>query len=124
MARTLIPAASIITPIGPNQGTASIAGLLDIVWQASDVANGNYFTPSPGDFLLIQNTAGVSGTFTLTSAPDASKRLNDITTYTLATLKTACFHYGDLNGWRQTDGTIYVNGSAATILFAVLHDPG
>lgn len=123
MPRTLIPAASVITPLGPNQGTGALAGLLDIVWQAADVANGNFFTPAPGDFLLIKNTAGVSGTFTLTSAPDASKRLNDITTYTLATLATAVFHYGDLNGWRQTDGTIYLAGSAATIMFAVLHDP-
>ncbi len=123
MARTALAATSIIIPKGPNQGTLS-AGDLQVVPAAADVANGNYYTPTPGDFLIAWNSGASPYTITLASTVDERKRLNDITAYNLVAGDFICFHYGDLVGWKQADGTIYLNASNAAVKFFILRDPG
>jgi|SRR5712664_93150 len=118
MARTALPATAIKTVKGPNPGTVN-AGDLTTVPQAADVANGNNFVPATNDVLHATNTGAGPFTVTLTSAPDERKRLADITAYNLAIGDTITFNYGDLIGWIQSDGTVWINASNVAIKFWV-----
>lgn len=66
-----------LTPAGVSQG------LLDKAFQAADPVNGNYFTSSGRDMLLVFNSDAVSHTFGIQSAPDQFGRFANIT-YTVA----------------------------------------
>lgn len=103
---------------GPFPGAVS-AGDLDYTYAASDVANGNDFVPSGCDILLVENTDAGTQTITLTSAPGRDRRSADITTYSLAAGDFMWFLFSRLDGWRQTDGKIYINTSDAGVTLAV-----
>ncbi len=118
MPRTLLLATAIKTVKGPNPGTVN-AGDLTVVPVAADVANGNNFVPAPNDVLHVWNSGAGPFTITLTSAPDERKRLADITTYNLAINDIITFNYGDLIGWIQSDGTVWINGANVAIKFWV-----
>jgi hypothetical protein len=121
MARTTIPAASIITPLGPYPSLPVAALSLDLAFQASDATNGNQFALGAGKYLLLaRNTAGGAGTITLTSAPDTFKRTGDITTYSIAAGKQIAFALDQQAGWIQSDGNFYMTGSATTIEWCIL----
>ena len=99
--------------ISPNE--------LDVVFTAADVANGNQFTSSGDEILLVRNThATVAKTFTVDSTPDERGRESDITTYSLAAGEFSAFGPIRKKGWVQTDGKIYVDGESADIGFAIL----
>jgi hypothetical protein len=68
----------------------------------------------------VWNThAADPGTFTLTSVADEHLRTGDITAYSLAAGEIGAYRIKN-DGWRQSDGKIYLEGSAATIKFAVM----
>ena len=119
MARTLL------TPIaikGPYPGTAG-ALALDFAFTAADVANGNAFKLTGKEILLVSCPA-VGYTITLTSVADNRKRTADITAYAVGIGLYSAFNFlGGLEGWLQTDGNVYIAGSNAGILFAVLQLP-
>lgn len=120
MPRTALAAGVYKTIKGPNPGVVS-AGDLTFAPVASDNANGNTFVPSAGDVLMIQNThASAARTVTLTSFPDERGRLGTIATYSLAAGEIAFFHFGDLGGWKQADGTIWLDSSGVEVKYLVL----
>jgi len=118
MPRTALAATAIKAVKGPNPGTV-IAGDLTVVPVAADVANGNNFVPAPNDVLHAWNSGAGPFTITLNSAPDERKRLGDITTYSLAINDIITFNYGDLIGWIQSDGTVWINAANVAIKFWV-----
>lgn len=119
MARTLLAATAIKKVKGPNPGTV-IAGDLTVAPAAADVANGNNYVPATNDVLHAINTHASSPfTITLTSAPDERGRTGDIATYNLVAGDVITFNYGDLIGWLQSDGTIWINAANAAIKFWV-----
>jgi len=103
---------------GPNPGTVN-AGDLTVVPVAADVANGNNFVPAPNDVLHAWNSGAGPFTITLTSAPDERKRLGTITAYSLAINDIITFNYGDLIGWIQSDGTVWLDSSNVAIKYWV-----
>lgn len=120
MARTALAAGAYKTIKGPNPGVVN-AGDLTFAPVASDNANGNSFAPAAGDILMVQNThATLARTVTLTSFPDERGRVGHVTTYSLAAGEISFFHYGDLGGWKQSDGTVWLDSSGAEIKYLIL----
>lgn len=121
MVRTALP---IIVPASPYPPAAGFAALaLDFLFTAGDNVNNNKFAATGRELLIVQNTGGGAGTFTITSAPDERGRVGDITTYSVGVGLFSVWGPVPLLGWRQTDGQIYLTPSAATMKFAVIRLP-
>lgn len=86
---------------------------------ASDVANGNQFAANGTEFLLVQNTDAAAHTFTVTSVADHLGRTADIATYSVPANSSAAIQMSTIEGWRQSDGNIYLSSSHASLTFAV-----
>lgn len=116
MARTAIP---VLDP--PGFLTLPVtAGTADLTLTAADATNFNSAPCTGHEVLLAQGT----GTVTVHSAADALGRTGDVTTYTLsAAPKVSVLGPFPVNGWRQTDGTLHVDASAATVLLGVVQLP-
>jgi len=112
MARTTLTKT---TPLGPYPSLPVAALALDVTMAAADTSNLNQILLDGPLLVLVQNTAGVSGTVTLTSAPDAQNRTGDIATYTVAAGGIAAFKIDQTSGWKQSDGFLYVQASATTM---------
>jgi hypothetical protein len=109
------------TPLGPYPALPVTANALDITFAACDASLKNYFVPSGRDLLLVYNSDATNPyTFTLFSVADAMGRTGDITTYSLSAGETAAVLLTSMNGWVQTDGNVYVDGSNVKIKFAVI----
>lgn len=122
MPRTAIPAASIITPLGPYPTLPVSALALDLTWQAADSVNLNQFPMGTGKYIVLARNvhATIAYTITLTSAADARKRTGDITTYSIAAGKQIAFLLDQQDGWIQSDGQFYLTGSDVSIQFCIL----
>jgi hypothetical protein len=97
-----------------------VGGSLLVTFTACDNVNGNSFVATGAEVLLVQNTGGSSGTFTVTSVADALNRLDtSLTAYSVAASGFAAVQMKNLSGWQQT-GSINLTCSAATMKFAVL----
>lgn len=122
MPRTTIPAASIITPVGPYPTLPPAALSLDLAWQAADPTNFNQFAMGTGKYLILARNvhATIGYTVTLTSIADERRRTGDITTYALAALKQLAFLVDQQAGWLQTDGMFYLTGSNASVEFCII----
>jgi hypothetical protein len=117
MARTSLTKTTLL---GPWPSLQPAANALDVTFTAADVANKNQFSASGDDLILVWNTDGANPyTFTVTSVVDDKNRTGDITTYSLAAGEVGAFRVRN-DGWRQTDGKIYLEGSNAAIKFAVI----
>ena len=122
MPRTTIPAAAIITPLGPYPTLPVSALALDLTWQAADSSNLNQFPLGQGKYIILARNVHASSAFTvtLTSAPDEYKRTGDIATYSIAAGKQIAFVVDKQAGWLQSDGMFYLTGSGASIEFCIL----
>jgi hypothetical protein len=107
------------TLIGPYPVLPVTADSLDLSLQACDVGNGNQFVASGKDLLIVQNSGAAPYTFTVTSVADAQKRTGDVTTYSLAAGDVAVLLLQN-DGWRQSDGYIYIAGSNIAVKFALI----
>jgi hypothetical protein len=112
---------TVITPKGPHPGTIT-ANLLDTPFAAADQANGNQFPHTGSELLVMRNAhATNAGTVTVKSAADVYGRTGDVTTYSLEAGDTAALLMTDTNGWRQTDGNVWLDiAGTGTINFLVL----
>ncbi len=122
MPRTTIPAASIITPLGPYPTLPVSALALDLTWQAADTANLNQFPLGQGKYFILARNVHATTPFTLTlsSVADARRRTGDITAYSIAAGKQAAFLLDNQEGWLQPDGNFYLAGSDVSIQFCIL----
>src|SRR5574337_796226 len=120
MARTALP---IISALGSYPALPLSPGSAAFVFTAADTVNNNSFASTGREMLLIQNTAGTAGTVTVHSVADSLKRTGDINGYSVPATSFAEFGPFNQPGWLQSDGTVWVDGSAATILFAVVRLP-
>jgi hypothetical protein len=88
---------------------------------AADVGNNNAFTLSGKEVLIVSNSGGSPYTLTIHSTPDAEGRTGDVTSYSIAANAVVAFNFrGGVQGWQQSDGNCYIDGSNAALLFAVL----
>lgn len=110
-------------PAGPYPAVLPIAvNSADITMTAADVANKSQaaYGAASSLLVLVQNThASAAGDVSIESAPDGLNREGDITDYVLQAGDIAAFLL-PRNGWRQTDGNLYFDGSDATIKFGII----
>jgi hypothetical protein len=101
---------------GGGYATAGVA----VTMTAADVANGNKFTASGSDLIIIENTGASTYTFTVTSVADAFGRTGHITTENITAGQTKMIGPLPTAGWQQTDGTILCSASNAAVKFGVI----
>ncbi len=105
---------------GSYPATPLTADAADVVWTAADVANKNQFLPTGKEIILARNSGAAPYTVTINSTADQHNRTGDITTYSIGIGETAIFGIVPLDGWRQSDGFIYLEASNVAVLFAVV----
>jgi hypothetical protein len=95
----------------------------DFTFAAADTSNGNSFVSTGRELLLVNNSGGSAYTVTITSVADSIQRTGDITTYSIGAGLFSWFGPFQQAGWKQSDGTIYVDASNTAITFAVCRLP-
>lgn len=91
-------------------------------WTAADNSNGNSFSSTGCEILLVNNTDAAAQTVTATSVPDQVGRTGDSTKLINAT-SYYVFQKFPVLGWKQSDGTIHLTASSANIKYAVIRLP-
>jgi len=99
-------------PISPT--TADLAFVV-----AGTYTDGEGWLNTGRELVIVQNTSAGALTVTFTSVAYLG-RSGDITAYSIAASGFAMFGPFDPKGWNQTDGMVYMAGSAATVKFAVI----
>ena len=120
MARTALP---IVTPPGSYPALPLAALAAALTFTAADATNFNNFPSTGREALVIQNTGAGAGTITVHSVSDSLKRTGDITAYSVPAAGFAILGPFSQAGWLQSDGTIWVDASATTMLLAVVRLP-
>jgi hypothetical protein len=119
MPRSTVPKTSLLSSYPLLPLTASSADLVFTASTGSSGASGNQIPFGAGDLIvLMQNshaTLAYNGSFT--SKVDKFNRTGDITAYNLDAGEIAVFHF-KADGWRNSDGYLYCEGSNAAIKFA------
>lgn len=91
-------------------------------WVASDNVNGNSFTHTGRELLLVWNSDVNPHSITVTSVADVSGRTGD-STKNINGGAYYVFQLFPVSGWRQTDGTIHITSADPTLKLAVIHLP-
>lgn len=121
MARTTIVAQALL---GPYPSLPLTADSADIVFANSDNANGNQVVSTGKEIVLVRNNSGgAAGTVTITSTVDELNRTGHITAYSLANGDIAMLGPFSEKGWKQSDGYLYIDTSAATMQLKVVKIP-
>lgn len=125
--RVLLDTLNLITLLGSNPVLQPTAGSMTLTPIAADITNKAKFTVTGKEILVVVNANASPATVTITSVPDERNRTGDITTYSVAAgdtvPKVMFFGPVQLAGWRQTDGYVYVEASAATLFYGVIRLP-
>jgi len=111
--------------IGKYPSLPLTANAADFTWTAAgaDFADGAVFPLTGREILLVRNDNVGAQTVTITSVADDKNRTGDITTYSVGAGEYAVFPCLAVDGWRQTDGNLDIEASAADVMFAVLRLP-
>ncbi len=106
----------------PGQFGSYAANAADLPMTAADASNKNQFVFRPGDTVIAHNTGAVDRTVTVTSvALTGSGRTGDIGPYTIGAGEYAVIGPFDTHdGFRQSDGYIYLEASHAEVKFGVI----
>lgn len=94
-----------------------------VTFTAADPVNKEQVTVTGRELILIRNTGAGAATWTATSTDDPHGRTDDITAESIAAGEIRLFGPVAMSGWRQTDGKLYFEASAATVTFAVIRLP-
>lgn len=94
----------------------------DVTFTAAgaEFADGASFPMTGRELLLVRNANAGAQTVTIDSVADSRRRTGDITAYSLAAGEIAAFWINRTEGWRQSDGTLHFEASAADVEFAVI----
>lgn len=97
------------------------AGDLTLTFTASDTSNGNAFTSTGKEILIIQNTDASPHTFTVTSVGDALGRSDtSLTNYSVAANSFSMLYCSTIAGWKENTGQIFLTSSSNLLKFAVI----
>ena len=94
-----------------------------LTFTAADVANGNQFTHTGHELLIVENSGAVERNVTLLSLAVAGRLDPKHNTAQPMPAGQRRVYGPFANGWRQTDGFVYVNGDHAEVKFCVLSYP-
>jgi hypothetical protein len=114
---------TVATALGSYPTLQPTANALDLAMAAANVADKNQFTASGNDLVFAHNTGVGAVTVTITSVADPYKRTGDITAYSIGAGEYAHFGPFKMDGWKQTDGKIYLEASSADVKFGVVALP-
>lgn len=120
MARTAI---ALTSPPGRYPALPLTADSAKIPLVAADNVNGNSFTSTGRELLVINNPTAGALTVTVHSVADQYLRSGDITAYSIPAGETHVLGPFPGSGWKQSDGTIWVDYSATGLMVAVLTLP-
>lgn len=112
-----------LTPVvSPGSYPTAIAAL---TWTAADITNGNSFPWTGKDIILAQNTDVGAQTVTVSSVADQEGRSDTVLTSVSLTAGGYYIIAGPLpgQGWRQSDGNIYLSASSVNVKFAIIRLP-
>lgn len=96
------------------------AGALGLAFTAADTTNKNEFVGSGREMIVARNVGASPYTVTISSAPDVLGRVKDVGPYSIPANGVAVFGPVPLHGFAQTSRKIYLEGSNASIEFAVV----
>lgn len=99
-------------------GAYAHAGTI-LTFTDGDASNNNQLQLVGGESLLVRNSGVTGRLLTIVSAPDGFNRTRDISE-TLAAGEERVYGPFLPQGWRQTDGFLYVNPAHADLKLAVL----
>ena len=109
------------TPLGSYPSLPITALAAHLTMTAADASNKNSFVASGNDLVVAWNSGAVDAhTVTITSEPDPMKRTGDITAYSIAAGLMAIFGPFKAEGWKQTDGKVWLEANHAEIKFGVI----
>lgn len=121
MARTALTAQ---VPLGPYPTLPLAALAAALTWAAVDNVNGNSVKSTGRELVLVNNTDVAAQTVTFASvASSPFNRTGDITTYSIPASGFAMFGPFAVDGWRQSDGNLYINATSANVKVAVISLP-
>ena len=112
------------SPPGPYPGTIAADGA-DITFTAGDSVNNNavVLTGDKKELVIVRNDNVAAQTISIISTPDSFKRTGDITDYSIGPSEYAVFGPFALEGWRQSDGKLYIDPQSADVKIAVIKLP-
>lgn len=110
--------ATVTTAPGAYAGSSTA-----VTMNAGDTGDGNQFSLTGRELVIIQNTDASSQTWTATSVDDRYGRSEDITTEAIAADAIRVFGPVALEGWQQTDGKFYFSASSTNVKFGVIRLP-
>src|SRR5687768_16823031 len=120
MARTVLTKTTALGAFGTYS-----AGAAAVTMTAADATNFNSFPASANDLIIARNSGAGARTITISSVADEKRRTGDITTYSIAAGGVAVFGpFTTQQGWRQSDGSIYITAEHAEVLIGVIALPG
>lgn len=107
--------------INQAPGAYPTAGVA-LTWDNCDSANGNQFTFTANELVLVRNGHGSAAkTVTLTSAADGQGRVKHISAQSIAAGVTKVFGpFKSKSGWQQSGGKFFLTGEDNNIKFAVV----
>ena len=108
-----------LSAVGPKTNAYS-ADAANLTMTAADTSNNEQVTHTGKILLFAHNTGASARTITISSLADERGRTGNITTYASAAGEYHVFGPFDLEGWEQTDGKLYFQGSHAEVKFGVV----
>lgn len=88
---------------------------------AADTSNKNSFPLTGREVVIAHNTGASAYTVTITSVDDRYGRSEDISAESIAAGDIRVYGPGlALEGWQQTDGSLYLEANNAAVKFGVL----
>lgn len=112
-----------ITPVavvGPHTTLQPAALALAFSLVPADATNKEQFAITGREILIAYNSGASARTITLTSVADDKNRTGDVTAYGIPAGGFCAYKFSSIEGWRQTDGYMYIEASHAEVKWAVL----
>ncbi len=99
-------------------------GPVDPGLTAGDVANGNDFTLTGDEIVIVRNVNVAAKTITITSfSSPITGRVGHITAFSIPAAGIRVFQKFTVAGWRQADGKLYIDVEHADVEIAVVRIP-
>lgn len=110
-----------LTALGSYPALPITANAADLPMTAANATDKEQFVADSRNIVIAHNTGASARTITITSVADPSNnRSGDISAYSLGAGEYAAFGPFEPQGWRQTDGYIYLEAAHAEVKFGVI----
>ena len=122
MARLVLTPLPVVATGYPTLPLTALSADFAFTAAGANFADGAGFAHT-GREIIIAKGGAAPQTITITSIPDDKKRSGNITTYAIGIGLFSVFGPFPVDGWRQSDGQLYLAASATDVSFAVLKLP-